>query len=95
MEKITKDEALRIARLSHLTIHEHEIEPLIKQLEEVLSYVERVKEVACDFEEPSTKNVNVFREDIVIKTDPEPILAQAPEREGDYFVVPMILESGE
>ncbi len=95
MAKITKDEVLKIARLSHLTIHESEIIPLIKQLEEVLSYAERVREVATDIEEPSPKNVNVFREDVVVKTDPEPILAQAPERAGDYFVVPMILESGE
>jgi Asp-tRNA(Asn)/Glu-tRNA(Gln) amidotransferase C subunit len=46
-------------------------------------------------QEPPVKNVNVFREDVIVQTDPEPILAQAPEREGNYFVVPRILESNE
>ncbi len=95
MTKITKQEALKIARLSHLTIHESEIQPLIKQLEDVLSYAERVTQVVTDVEEPSTKNINVFREDVVVKTDPAPILAQAPVSEGNYFVVPIILASNE
>jgi len=95
MTKITRGEILKIARISHLDLHEDEIQPLISQIEQVLSYTERVKEVAADVQEPSTKNVNTFREDVVVKTDKKPILAQAPEREGDYFVVPMILESSE
>jgi len=41
---------------------------------------------------PSLKNCNVEREDIVIPTDAQAILAQAPEREGDFFVVPVIIE---
>ncbi len=93
MTKITQKEVKKIARLSHIDIHEDEIDSLVKQLEAVLSYAERVTQVASDAEEPSTKNINVFREDVVVKTDPEPILAQAPEREGNFFVVPKILES--
>jgi aspartyl-tRNA(Asn)/glutamyl-tRNA(Gln) amidotransferase subunit C len=91
MTKLTKEEALRIAQLAHIDIHEDEIEPLLRQLESVLSYAQRVTEVATDAEEPSTKLVNMFREDVVIKTDSEPILSQAPEREGDFFVVPVII----
>lgn len=93
MTKITREEALRIADLAHLTLKEHEIAPLIKQLEDVLTYAQRVNEVVTDAQEPSTKRVNVFREDVVIKTDPEPILAQMPVREGNYFVLPMILQT--
>ena len=95
MTKVTREEILKIARMSQLNVHKDEIEPLILQTEQVLSYAERVKEVAADVQEPSTKNVNVFREDVIVRTDNEPILAQAPEREGNYFVVPMILESSE
>lgn len=95
MTKVTREEILKIARISKLDIHKDEIESLILQIEQVLSYAERVKEVAADVQEPSTKNVNIFREDVIVRTDNEPILAQAPEREGNYFVVPMILESNE
>jgi len=91
--KITREEVLKIAKMSQLAIHEDEIPAYIKQLEQVLSYAERVKEIAAEVEEPSNRNVNTFRQDVVDKTDPEPILEQAPVREGDYFVVPVILES--
>lgn len=91
--KLTRDELLKIAKQSAITLHEDEIEPLRNQLETVLSYAARVKEVAQDVQEPSTKNVNVFREDVIIRTDYEPLLAQAPVREETYFVVPVILEN--
>lgn len=93
MTKVSRKELLKIAHMSYLDIHEDEMQQLIDQVQQVLSYAERVIEVAADIEEPSIKNVNTFREDVTVKTDPEPILAQAPEREGNYFVVPRILKS--
>ncbi|MFC1842464.1 Asp-tRNA(Asn)/Glu-tRNA(Gln) amidotransferase subunit GatC [Candidatus Dependentiae bacterium] len=93
MIKISKEEVLKIAAMTRVSLHDNEIEPMIKHLEGVLSYAERVEEIAADIEEPSNKNVNVFREDVVVKTDSEKILAQAPEREENYFVVPVIIEN--
>lgn len=92
MTKISKEEVKKIAQISALEIHEDEIGPMMKQLEEVLSYAECVQEIAAEIEEPSNKNINVFREDVVIKTDSEAILERAPEREDNFFVVPSILE---
>ncbi len=92
MTKISRQEVLKIAYMSRIALREDEVNPLIAQLEQVLSYAERVTEVATSMKEPSTKQVNVFRDDLVVSQDPEPILAQAPEREGNYFVVPVILE---
>ena len=93
MTKMTREEVLKIAQISKLEILEEEIEPIIKHLEAVLSYAERVNEIASDVEVPSDKKINVFREDIVVSTDPEPILSQAPDREDDFFVVPKIIEN--
>lgn len=95
MTKISKEEVLKIAQISHIELTEEEIPHLIEQLNEVLTYAERVTEVAAKIAEPSIKNVNVFREDVVVPADVEPVLAQAPEREGDYFVVPAILDHTE
>ncbi len=92
MTKITKEEIRKIARMSYLDIHDDEIEPMTKQLEAVLSYAERVQEVAEDGHEPSNKLINVFREDVIVRTNVEPILDQAPEREGNFFVVPAIID---
>lgn len=93
MTKISREEIVKIAAISNVDLHENEIQPLVEEIEQVLSYAQGVTEFAADIQEPSTKNVNVFREDVVIPTEPEPILDQAPEREENYFVVPMILES--
>jgi len=92
MIKISKEEVLKIAEMTRVSLHEDEIAPMIKHLEGVLSYAERVEEIAADIEEPSNKNVNVFREDVVMKSDPEKILSQAVEREENFFVVPVIIE---
>lgn len=93
MTKISREEVLHIARISRIAIHEDEIDPLCTQLEEVLSYAERVVQAGTDIEMHDTKNVNIFRDDLVVPQHPEPILAQAPEREGHYFVVPVILDN--
>ncbi len=93
MTKISRQEALKIAKSSCVGVRENEIQSLVKELEQVLSYAERVQQVAADVEEPSTKNVNVFREDVAVKKNPEAILACAPEREERYFVVPKIIEN--
>ena len=95
MQKITKEDIFRLVQMSNIKITEDEIEPLIDNISEVLDYAERVTKFATQaIEEESNKNINVFREDIIIKTNPEPILVEAPEREADYFVVPKILEQG-
>ena len=93
MTKLTRKEVLHIARMSGIALREHEIEPMIGHLEQVLSYAARVSQVAGAVEEPSTKNVNRVRKDQPVPQHPESILAQAPEREGDYFVVPKILDN--
>jgi len=90
--KISRDEILKLASMSRVALHDDEIEPLAKQLEQVLTYAERITEITADVEEPSTKNVNVFREDVVARQTAEAILAQAPEQESSFFVVPAIIE---
>ncbi len=91
MDKITKDEALKIASFTKLTIQDDEIEAIVKQLQDVLAYAERVQDIAKDIDIPTHKNVNRQREDAVQSFDSEKILQQAPEEQDNYFVVPKIL----
>lgn len=93
MTKISRDEVLKIAAMSNIALHEEEIDPLINQLEQVLTYAARVAQVAHCSTGAAHKNVNTFREDVIERTDAESILSCAPEREGNYFVVPKILEN--
>jgi aspartyl-tRNA(Asn)/glutamyl-tRNA(Gln) amidotransferase subunit C len=95
MTKISKEELYKIARLSHMSLAEEEIPQLMQDIEGILTYAARVREVATTLHEPSHKNVNTMRDDKIVSTDPKPLLEKAPERIDDFFVVPMILESNE
>lgn len=93
MSKISKEEVKNIAAMTRLAIDESELPSIQQQLDDVLSYAQRVQEIAKDIEIPSNKNINHDREDTVVKSNPEPILAQAPQEEDNYFVVPKIIDS--
>lgn len=92
MTKITREEVLKLAALSKIEILDSEIDAITQQLQSVLSYAESVQDIAGDADIESDKNVNVFAQDIVSKTDCGPILKQAPECEDNFFVVPKVLE---
>ena len=92
MDKITKDEALKIASFTKLTINDNEIDSVVKRLQDVLEYAERVQDMAKDIDIPSNKNINRQREDVAILFDSKQILDQAPDSQDNYFVVPKILE---
>jgi len=92
MTKITRDQVLKLADLSKIKIDDEEIDKVAKQLEDVLTYAERVKEIAADIQIDLPKNTNVFADDIIQRTDPLPILAQAPDCENNLYVVPKILD---
>lgn len=92
MDKITKNEALKIAAFTKLTISDNEIDAVVQRLQDVLEYAVRVQDMAKDIDIPTSKNVNRQREDIAILFDSQKILDQAPEAQDNYFVVPKIIE---
>jgi len=92
--KITKEEILKIADISKIAVREDQVEELIQQLQDVLAYAGIVKKLAGEsVDQPSNKNVNFLREDVVVRFNAQEILGRAPEREGDFFVVPKILDT--
>lgn len=91
MDKITKDEALKIASFTKMTIGVDEIDSVVKQLQDVLAYAERVQDMAKDLDIPTSKNINRQRVDVVVDFNSQKILDQAPDAQDNYFVVPKIL----
>jgi aspartyl-tRNA(Asn)/glutamyl-tRNA(Gln) amidotransferase subunit C len=91
--KVTKEEILKIAEMTRVSIEEHELEGILAQFNAVLSYAERVVEIAKSVETKREKNINSTRVDQVIPTDSKEILAQAPQSEDNYFVVPKFIEN--
>jgi len=95
MTKVARDEVLRIAYLSRIALKDDEIRRMAKELDEVVTYAHRVCDIAAEVTAKVHKNINVFREDMIISDDAEAIQAQAPESAEHFFVVPAVLETNE
>jgi aspartyl-tRNA(Asn)/glutamyl-tRNA(Gln) amidotransferase subunit C len=92
MAKIDREQLLHVARLARLELREDEAARLEQQLNDILAAVSKVSELdLADVQATShpLDVVNVWDED-----EPRPCLsadealANAPEREGDFFKVP-------
>ena len=85
-----------IAHLARIAVNDDEIEHLQGELNAILAFVEQLNEVDVTSVEPMTSVTPMEmkkRPDAVTDGgDPEAILANAPAREGDYFVVPKVVE---
>jgi aspartyl-tRNA(Asn)/glutamyl-tRNA(Gln) amidotransferase subunit C len=95
---VSLDEATvaRIARLARIAVPKEELAPLATELSHILKWIEQLNEVDTEGVPPMTSVAAMrlaWREDRV--TDggrPEDILANAPERQDGYFVVPKVVE---
>ena len=86
----------RIARLARIKVTDGEVKALESELSGILDWVKQLDEVDVANVEPMTRVMPMTlrkREDKVSDGDiPDQILANAPEREGDFFVVPKVVE---
>ncbi|MBW2062868.1 MAG: Asp-tRNA(Asn)/Glu-tRNA(Gln) amidotransferase subunit GatC [Deltaproteobacteria bacterium] len=93
--KINRAEVEHIARLARLKVSDADIEKLTSQLNSILMYMDKLSELDLSELEPMahTQSMsNVFREDVVKPSlDPEHSLANAPERNETFFLVPRII----
>jgi aspartyl-tRNA(Asn)/glutamyl-tRNA(Gln) amidotransferase subunit C len=92
---IARAEVAHLARLSRLALSEEELDHFAAQLDQIISAVARVQEVAADGIPPTTHAVpltNVFRDDVEVPPlGADQALAQAPAVEDHRFRVPRIL----
>lgn len=95
--KISRKDVEHVARLARLRLTEEEENKFGKQLNQILEYVDKLKELgSLDEVEPTSHVVpleNVLRDDEVKPSLPvKDALANAADKEGDYFKVPPIIE---
>ena len=94
--EITKEAVEKVAKLARLEISEAEKAAFVKQLSQILTHVEKLREYDTAGVEPTAAvlgQVNVFRDDVVRPSLPvDQALANAPARDGDGFAVPKIIE---
>ncbi len=91
MATFTREELLKVAELSLLKLDESEVTLFAEQLKTILEYTDELANADISNAQEPTRTFNVFREDKVIKFESEPLLANSPEREEQYFVLPQIL----
>jgi aspartyl-tRNA(Asn)/glutamyl-tRNA(Gln) amidotransferase subunit C len=86
----------RIATLARIRLEEQEVGALQAELNGILGWIEQLNEVNVDGVEPlagAARMALKMREDAV--TDgfyPEQVLANAPERIGEFYAVPKVVE---
>ena len=95
--KISKSEVENIAHLARLEVDESQKEIMAEQLSNILQYIDKLKDVDVTGVKPFSGAAfmnNVLRED-KLKPSPGPdvTLANAPEKEDDFYIVPKTIKS--
>jgi aspartyl-tRNA(Asn)/glutamyl-tRNA(Gln) amidotransferase subunit C len=98
--KISKEEVLHVADLAHLELTDAEVETLRTQLDAILNYVDKLKQLDVTGVEPMAQVLHAgagteatLRDDSVRPSSVAgSILEQAPGSKKPYFRVPRIIE---
>lgn len=96
MSRIELKEVEHVARLARLTLSPEEKARMREQLDRILGYIDKLRQLDTTDVEPTSHAVpmvNVMREDERRPCfPPEEMLANAPDRSDDFFRVPRIIE---
>ena len=99
--EISKKDVDYVASLARLEFSEKDKESLTQQLDSILDYIEKIKEVDTSKIAPTSHGAtgqNVWREDTVVKssqTTIDAIFKNAPDKEGDFFKVKKVMDTEE
>ena len=96
MSEITAEQVAHLAYLARIDLSPLEITDLTQDLGQIVDSIAKVSEVATA-DTPATSHpmplTNVFREDVVVPSlTVEQALSGAPDRAGDKFRVPAMLD---
>jgi aspartyl-tRNA(Asn)/glutamyl-tRNA(Gln) amidotransferase subunit C len=93
---ISREEVQNVARLARLHLTDEEAERMREQLDAILAYIDKLRELDVEGVEPTAHAVplvNVMRDDALAPCLPqEQALANAPDRADEFFRVPRIIE---
>ncbi|MDD5595889.1 MAG: Asp-tRNA(Asn)/Glu-tRNA(Gln) amidotransferase subunit GatC [Candidatus Omnitrophica bacterium] len=96
MSIINKETVQYVAHLSRIELKEKELDLLSGQLKDILDFIDKLKEIDITNIAPTSHILpinNILREDVLKDSLPvEKTLANSPEQEGNFFVVPKVIE---
>jgi aspartyl-tRNA(Asn)/glutamyl-tRNA(Gln) amidotransferase subunit C len=93
---VDADTVRRVAHLARIAVAADEVENLKGELNAIRAFVEQLSEVDVEGVEPMTSVTPMamkVRQDVVTDGDAaDAIIANAPEREHHFFMVPKVVE---
>ena len=93
---ITQEQVAKVAKLARIKITEAEQQKFAGELTGIMNWIEQLSEVDTDGVEPMTSVVDTKlyrREDKITDGDyRDDVLANAPESQEGFFVVPKVVE---
>ncbi|HEV3482560.1 MAG TPA: Asp-tRNA(Asn)/Glu-tRNA(Gln) amidotransferase subunit GatC [Candidatus Acidoferrales bacterium] len=102
--KISREEVLRIAELAHLGLSPEEVDMYCGQLDGILGYIDKLKEIDISNVEPMAQVLHAgagsdvkdshpeLRDDTLLPCDiADAVLAAAPDAEKPFFRVPKVI----
>ncbi|WP_368653080.1 Asp-tRNA(Asn)/Glu-tRNA(Gln) amidotransferase subunit GatC [Ornithinibacillus sp. 4-3] len=96
MDKVSKEQVIKIADLVRLALSEEEVDKYTEKINASLEYAQFLNEVNTDDVEPTTHGIvlqNVMRDDTPEYTiSQEEALQNAPEQQDGHFKVPSIMD---
>jgi aspartyl-tRNA(Asn)/glutamyl-tRNA(Gln) amidotransferase subunit C len=95
MATLSRADVEHVAHLARLGLSDVELTRLEGQLNHILDQYAKLAELDTDHIPPTAQTIeleNILREDLARPSlSAAAVLANAPERDGDFFVVPAIL----
>ncbi len=92
---ISREEALKIAKLSKLEFNEKELDDISNSMNKILSHIENLNELNTDDIEPLyniNEIIDIIREDIALNTvNKKDFLANSPDKDEDFVILPKIV----
>jgi aspartyl-tRNA(Asn)/glutamyl-tRNA(Gln) amidotransferase subunit C len=92
---LSRSDVEHVAYLARLGMSGEELDRLQGQLNQILEQYMKLAELDTEAIPPTAQTIeleNILRDDVVTPSLPsQPILANAPQRSGDFIVVPPIL----
>jgi aspartyl-tRNA(Asn)/glutamyl-tRNA(Gln) amidotransferase subunit C len=94
--KLDVETLQKIAHLSRLEINEKDTDQMLRDMSNMLTFVEKLNEVNTDGVAPLTTmshEINSLRDDVAkVDLTRDGVLSNAPKKDEDYFRVPKVLE---
>jgi aspartyl-tRNA(Asn)/glutamyl-tRNA(Gln) amidotransferase subunit C len=91
---VSRNDVKKVARLARIGVSDSEIDGILRDLDNILDFVEQLNSIDCfgadDGIQISSRNMPE-RIDVAEPCDASAIMSNAPEKDGNMFIVPKVV----